>query len=271
VKPSAMQVRFRLTLSLLVLMVASPAPARDAQSEYLIGPADVVHITVYENPALTTDVRVSETGEISFPLIGQVSVAGLSLPEAQAVIAKRLNEGHYVSKPQVIILPTIVRGSQITVVGHVNHPGRYPLETTNTHVSGAIAAAGGAEALGSDTVYLIGSRNGEVIRKPIELNDLFVKGGVQDDLVQAGDTLYVPRQPVFYVYGEVRSPGAFRLERHMTVMQGLALGGGATERGSQTKFRLFRQDDKGAVHETPLGLTDPLEPNDVIFVQYRVF
>jgi polysaccharide export outer membrane protein len=230
-----------------------------------------VHITVYENPGLTTDSRVSEKGEISFPLIGQVPVSGLTLQQAQAEIGKRLSDGHYVSKPQVIILPTIVRGSQITVVGYVKNPGRYPLETTNTRVSDAIAAAGGAEPLGAETVYLIGSRNGQVVRNPIEMNDLFVKGSVQDELVQPGDTLYVPRQPVFYVYGEVRAPGAFRLERHMTVMQGLAVGGGATERGSQTRFRLYRQDDKGAVHETSLGLTDLLQPSDVIFVQYRVF
>lgn len=269
-KLSALHVGYRL-LSLIILTLATASPAREAPSEYVIGPADVVHITVYENPELTTDARVSEKGEISFPLIGQVEVAGLSLPQAQAEIAKRLNDGHYVAKPQVIILPTVLRGSQITVVGYVKNPGRYPLLTTNTRVSDAVAAAGGAEPLGAETVYLIGNRNGQMVRKPIEMTDLFVRGAVQDELVQAGDTLYVPRQPVFYVYGEVRTPGTFRLERHMTVMQGLAVGGGATERGSQTRFRLYRQDDKGVVQETTLGLTDLLQANDVIFVQYRVF
>jgi polysaccharide export outer membrane protein len=262
-----------LTAYVLVLAASGlqTAAAREGDTEYVIGPADVVHITVFENPELTSDVRVSETGSITFPLIGKLPVVGLNLSQAEAAIAKKLSDGHFVAQPQVTILPTLVRGSQVTVVGHVNRPGRYPLETTNTHVSDAIAAAGGIEPLGADTIILIANRNGQVTRKSLDVNDLFVKGSVLDELVQGGDTIYVPRERVFYVYGEVRAPGAFRLQPHMTVMQGLAVGGGATERGSQTRFRIYRQQDDGTVHEFPLNLPDLLQPNDVIFVQYRIF
>jgi polysaccharide export outer membrane protein len=102
------------------------------------------------------------------------------------------------------------------------------------------------------------------------VNELFVKGSQEDEQVQGGDTLYLPREPVFYVYGEVRTPGAFRLERHMTVMQGLAVGGGPTERGSQRRIRMYRQNDDGTVHEIDLNLLDLLQPNDVIYVQLRL-
>jgi polysaccharide export outer membrane protein len=251
---------------------AAGADAVDgASAEYVLGAGDVVHVTVFNNPELTTDARISETGAISFPLVGNVPVVGLTISQAQEAIARKLGEGHFVAKAQVNILPTQLVGSQVTVVGHVNRPGRYPLQTTNTHISDALAAAGGADPLGADTIILIRHRDGKEVRKPLDVTELFVKGSQQDELVQGGDTLYVPREPVFYVYGEVRSPGSFRLERHMTVMQGLAIGGFANEKGSERRTQIYRQDDDGKTQEVDLNLTDMLKPNDVIFVRLRIF
>jgi polysaccharide export outer membrane protein len=240
-------------------------------AEYVLGAGDVVRITVFNNPELATDARISETGAISFPLIGNVPVVGLTISQAQDAIAKKLGEGHFVAKAQVNILPTLLVGSQVTVVGHVNRPGRYPLQTTNTHVSDALAAAGGVDGVGADTIILIQHRGGKEIRKPLDVTELFVKGSEQDELVQGGDTLYVPREPVFYIYGEVEKPGACRLERHMTVMQGLAVGGFANEKGSERRTQMYRQDDDGKMHEVDVNLTDMLKPNDVIFVRLRIF
>ena len=242
-----------------------------AAAEFVLGPADVVHITVFGNQDLSTDVRVSETGTITFPLIGKVPVVGLTLPQAQAAIAKKLKDGHFVADPQVTILPTQIIGSQVTVVGHVNKPGRYPLQTINTLVSDALAATGGVDAMGADTIYLIQHHDGKEVRTPLDMTELFVQGSQADQIVQGGDTLYVPRQPLFYVYGEVEKPGSYRLERHMTVMQGLAIGGYSIEKGSKSRTQIFRQDEAGTVHEIEPGLTDLLQPNDVIYVRVRLF
>jgi polysaccharide export outer membrane protein len=245
--------------------------AAEVPEEYLLGPADVLHITVFENPELTSDVRVSETGTITFPLIGAVPVVGLTVPQAQAAIAKKLKDGQFVAHAQVTILPTLIRGSQVTVVGYVNKPGRYPLETTNTHISDVLAAAGGVNPMGSDTIILIQHHDGAETRKSVDLNELFVKGSLQDEQVHGGDTLYVPRESFYYIYGEVQKPGQYRLERHMTVMQGLAVGGYSNERGSQWRTQIFRQDDDGAMHEVELNVADVLKPNDVIYVRVRIF
>jgi polysaccharide biosynthesis/export protein len=254
-----------------MILSAAITKGYGGEPEYVLGPADIVHITVFENPELTTDARVSETGSLSFPLIGDVSVVGLTPSQASAAIARKLSDGRFVAKPQVSILPTVVRGSQITVVGEVNKPGRYPLETVNTRVSDALAAAGGVTTLGSDTVYLIQKRLGKEVRKPLDVTELFVKGSALDEQVQGGDTIFLPRQPLVYVYGEVRTPGSYRLQRNMTVMQALAVGGGATVRGSQRRIRVYRQDDGGKVHEIRLNLVDLLQPNDVIYVRPRLF
>jgi len=265
----------RRTLGALLIVAinlcATEIRADERAAEYVLGAADVVHITVFENPELTTDVRVSETGTITFPLVGAVPVVGLTLPQAQAAIAKKLTDGHFVAHPQVNILPTVIVGSQVTVVGYVNKPGRYPLQTVDTHVSDAIASAGGVDPMGAETIILIRHQDGKEIRKPLDVTELFVKGSELDELVQGGDTLYVPREPLFYIYGEVEKPGSYRLERHMTVMQGLAVGGYSNERGSKWRTQIYRQDEDGSMHEVELNGTDSLKPNDVIYVRLRIF
>ena len=265
-----------LAILIFIITCTATSPraseASEASDEYVLGAGDIVHITVFNKiRELTTDARISENGSITFPLTGNIPVVGLTIAQAQDAIAKRLGDGHFVAKAQVNILPTSLIGSQVTVVGHVNRPGRYPLQTTNTRVSDALAAAGGIDPLGSDTIILIQHRDGKDIRKPLDVTDLFAKGSAQDEVVRGGDSLYLPRQSVFYVYGEVHSPGAFRLDRHMTVMQGLALGGFANERGSEGRTQIFRQDDDGNVHEVELKLTDMLKANDVIYVRTRIF
>lgn len=273
--PSALPRRLlALMIAALPIVMAWPGSALGADEpavEFVLGPADVLHVTVFGNQDLTTDLRVSETGTITFPLIGKVPVVGLTLPQAQAAIAQKLKDGHFVADPQVTILPTQIVGNQVTVVGHVNKPGRYPLQTINTHVSDALAAAGGVDGIGADTIYLIQHRDGKELRTGLDMTELFVQGSAQDPLVHGGDTLYVPRQPLFYVYGEVEKPGSYRLERHMTVMQGLAIGGYSIEKGSKGRTQIFRQDDAGAVHEIDPNLTDLLQPGDVIYVRLRLF
>jgi polysaccharide export outer membrane protein len=248
-----------------------PAHGAENNSEYTLGPADVVHVTVFENPELTTDVRVSETGTITFPLIGSVAVVGLTVAQAESVIASKLNAGHFVAHPQVNILPLQIVGSQVTVIGYVNKPGRYPLQTTNTRVSDALAAAGGIDPTGGDTVILVQHKDDKVIRKPLDITELLVTGSQGDERVEGGDTLYVPREPRFYIYGEVTKPGAYRLERHMTLMQGLAVGGYSNERGSKWRTQVYRQDNSGVAREVDIGGSDMLKPDDVIYVRLRIF
>jgi polysaccharide biosynthesis/export protein len=251
-------------------LVATPAQSQTAAPEYVLGAGDILHITVFNNPELTTDARVSESGSITFPFVGNLPVVGLSISQAQNALAQKLGDAHIVSQPQVNILPTLLVGSQVTVMGHVNRPGRYPLQTTNTHLSDAVALAGGIDAIGADQLVLIQHSEGKEVRTVIDVPDLLERGSGRDQLVQGGDTIYVPREPVFYVYGEVEHSGSFRLERNMILMQGLALGGFVNGRGSKSRTQVYRQDSAGKLREIDLGLTDPLMPNDVIYVRTRI-
>lgn len=239
--------------------------------EYRLEPGDIIRVTVFQNPDLTTETRVAESGGISFPLIGTVPVGGLSLPAAERKIADLLRDGGYVLQPQVNVLPLQTKGNQVAVLGQVNRPGRYPLETVASRMSDLLAAAGGPTNLGADTVVLIGTREGKSFRREIDLRALFHQGGDQDPLLESGDTLFVDRAPQFYIYGEVQRPGAFRLERDMRVMQALAAGGGLTGKGTERGLRIHRRDAAGRLQEVEPGLDDALRPDDVVYVQESLF
>jgi polysaccharide export outer membrane protein len=268
-----------LLLSLLFAFgVVSPALAADVSKEsrievkdYVLGPGDVIRVTVFQNPDLTTEARGSESNVISFPLIGSVSLGGLSVTAAENTIARQLREGGFVLQPQVTILPVQMRGNQVSVIGLVGRPGRYPLDTANLRLSDMIATAGGISANGADTVVLIGTRNGASMRTEIDIPALFLKGSESDVPLAGGDIIYVHRAPVFYIYGEVQRPGAFRLERNMSVMQALATGGGVNQRGTTRGMQIHRRDAEGRLEIVQPALEDLLKPEDVVFIKESLF
>jgi len=248
------------------------AVAQSNEREYVLGPGDIVRVTVFQNPDLTTEARVSEKGMLSFPLLGTVSVGGKSTSAAEAEIATRLRDGGFVRQPQVNVLPLQIRGNQVSVLGQVNRPGRFPLETANMRLTDMIATAGGISAGGADVVIFVGVRNGKQFRREVDLPSLFLGGEMSSDfLMSAGDIVYVHRAPTFYIYGEVNRPGAFRLERNMSVMQGLASGGGTTSRGTTRGLRIHRRMPDGSLKVVEPGLDDLLKADDVIYVRESLF
>jgi polysaccharide biosynthesis/export protein len=248
------------------------APTAATQQDYRLGAGDAIGVQVYQSPDLSVDARVSETGVISYPLVGSVQLGGLTIAEAEKKIADALRNGGFVKAPQVNIILRQVRGSQVAVLGQVSRPGRFPLETFNTRASDMLAAAGGTTALGDDVLIVTGLRDGKPFRKVIDIPALFLNEKSADDIVlSGGDTLYVNKAPVFYIYGEAQRPGPYRIERGMTVMKALAQGGGPTVRGSQSRLRLHRRDANGNVVESSPRLTDPVQAEDVIYVRESIF
>ena len=255
------------------------APLQDMSSsvssknqDYRLGAGDSITVQVYQSPDLTLESRVPESGVISYPLIGNVQLGGLSLFDAEKTIADALRAGGFVRSPQVNITLRQVRGSQVAVLGQVNRPGRFPLETVNTRVSDMLASAGGVTPTGDDVLIVTGQRQGQAFRRVIDIPGLFLNQKPEDDIVvSGGDTLYVNKAPMFYIYGEAQRPGPFRIERGMTVMQALAQGGGPTSRGSQNRLKLHRRDTAGKVIESVPQLTDVVRPEDVIYVGESIF
>jgi polysaccharide export outer membrane protein len=243
-----------------------------AEQEYLLAPGDILKITVFKNTDLSVDVRVSESGAISYPLIGSVPISGLTLPAAERKIAQMLKDGGFVVNPQVNILLTQAFGNLVSVIGEVNTAGRYSLDAAGGHLSGMLAAAGGVAQTGGDFIIVTGTRNGKPFRREVDIVKMSLSGSPADDIeLVGGDTLYVNRAPMFYIYGQVQKPGQFRLERGMTVMQALASGGGVTGKGTQRGIVRHRRDASGKVKEDGVNLDDDVQDKDVIYVKESLF
>ena len=244
-------------LALLLWMVAGLALAQAGEK---LGVGDAVRVMVFQQPDLTLDTRVDEKGAISVPLIGEVKVAGLTTTAAAAQIAEALKRGKFLNNPQVNVALTTVRSRQVSVLGQVARPGRYPLDETSSQLADVIAAAGGVLPTGSETVMV--TRNGK--EQKVELLGKAFP-------LQGGETIYVDRAPVFYIYGEVTRAGAYRVEPNMSVMQAIAAGGGITPRGSDRRLKLRRAGGEGKWIETDVGLQERVRADDVIYVREALF
>jgi polysaccharide biosynthesis/export protein len=258
-----------------LLLASAPGRAQTQPpqlQEYHIGPGDILQINVFKSPDLSLQARVSESGAISFPLIGSVQVNDLTPPAAERKIAQLLRDGGFVVNPQVSILLTLAFGNLVSVLGEVNKPGRYPLDQAGGHLFGMLATAGGITATGGYVAIVTGLRNGKPFRRDIDFVKASLDGNSAEDIVLAGgDTVYVNRQPVFYIYGEVQHAGQYRLERDMTVMQALAVGGGVTTKGTRRGIVLHRRDPHGKVNEIDVKLDDDVKDADVIYVKESLF
>jgi polysaccharide export outer membrane protein len=248
-------------MGLMLWMVAGLAAAQSSERQgEKLGVGDAVRVTVFQQPDLTTEARVDEKGAITLPLVGQVKVAGLTATAAGGQIAEALKRGKFLNNPQVNVALTTVRSRQVSVLGMVARPGRYALDETSSQLADVIAAAGGVLPTGSETVLI--TRGGK--EQKVEL----LGKGMQ---LQGGETVYVERAPVFYIYGEVTRAGAYRVEQNMSVMQAIAAGGGITPRGSDRRLKLRRAAADGKWIETDVNLQERVRPDDVIYVKEALF
>src|SRR6185436_2095994 len=142
----------RHLLFLAAVILAVPAWAQGGDK---LGIGDAVRVTVFQQPDLTTEARISEKGTVLVPLIGEQKVAGKSAAEAGAQIATALKNGKYLKDPQVSVAVTTVRSRQVSVLGQVARPGRYALDDTSSGLTDVLAAAGGVIPTGADSVIVM--------------------------------------------------------------------------------------------------------------------
>jgi polysaccharide export outer membrane protein len=236
-----------------------------------LGPGDVLRISVYGNPDLALETRVSESGSITFPLVGEVAVGGLTPAAAEKTISGRLESGGFLRKAEVNILVTQFQGQMVSVLGQVKTPGRYPIDGKR-NLTDILALAGGANEQGADTVDLIRTRNGKTTKEVINIVDMVRNGTLDQDFALAGgDLIYVERAPMYYIYGEVQKPGTYKLEPSMTVLQALSVGGGLTPRGTERNVRIKRLTPDGKLEILNAHHDDKVQMNDVVYVQESLF
>ena len=259
-------------LAFLAAAFTTGAAAQNKPVEYRLGDGDSIRVLVFQNPELTVETRVTESGTITYPLIGNLSIGGMTIPGAEQAIAKALSDGGFIQRPQVNIVLLQNRGNQVSVLGQVGRPGRYALETFTTRLSEMIAIAGGIGPIGADTAIVTGMREGKPFRMEIDIAGMFLNNHLQDDVVVAGgDVIFIQRQPMYYIYGQVQRAGSFRIERNMTIRQALASSGGLTARGTERRLGVYRRGLNDRIEYLITDMNESVRANDVLYVRESLF
>ena len=268
--------------------VAAPAPApappdAPATGEYGVGPGDVLEVNVIGNDDLSRIPTVQTNGAITYPLLGEVQVAGLTVAEIQRKLTNLL-EKDYLVKPQVEVKVREFNSQYVSVVGEVNSPGRKPLRG-RTRLIDALLESGGFKATASAEVVITRS-DGEFEggRKSIVVR-ISSQATLQDQInlelpLKNGDIITALPKSFVTVDGEVNRPGRYAIEADLTVTGAVSLAGGLTRFGSGS-VKLRRTDpETGKITMLDVDLKDvrngkkpdvPLLPNDVVSVPRRVF
>jgi len=256
-----------LVLILGLVFAAGPA----AQNEYVIGPQDVLNITVIGESDLTNKFTVEQDGTFTFPFIGRVKAGGLTQHALEDELRKQLANG-YLRNPQVAVAVETYRSQRIIVMGEVRTPSEYQLTGDMTLLT-ALARAGGTTAAAADEVLIIHALRKGQTAPEIEHIDLLAlhAGNMQlNRPLLDGDTVNIPKAQSLTVGGYVKSPGEIPYQRGMTVLQAVMRAGGPNDRGSDKKLTIKRNVN-GKSTDIKATQIDVVQAGDTIVVGPRTF
>jgi polysaccharide export outer membrane protein len=246
-----------------------------AQSDYRVGPDDVLVITVWDQKDLDQVVAVRPDGKISLPLLGDIEAAGLTVAELSSRLSTLYSRT--VRGAQVTVSVKEIRSRPVYFVGGVTRPGQIQL-TQDLTILQALSAVGGAVPTADlESAYVV--RAGQ--RIPVNIQDILQRGAMTQNLrLQPGDTVVIPSANFVYVQGEVKTPGPVKYAKDMTIMMAIVSSGGFTPLASARRVTVVRGDGaKKEVLRVNVNdiLNDPeakdfvLKPNDLVNVPQRLF
>ncbi|MFH0813617.1 MAG: polysaccharide biosynthesis/export family protein [Pseudomonadota bacterium] len=260
------------------------APPEKKEKEYQIGPEDILEIVVWDHKDLNREVCVTREGEFSYPLIGTVHADGLTIAQLEKDIKDRLS-GRYIVNPQVTVSVKEYKSKRVFVLGEVGGsgkgPGAYPLRGKTTLMEVLTMAGGPTKDAGTEVTVIRpknikegpvplekAGKEDEVIK--VNLRKLLEGDTSQNIYLEPNDTIYVSKAEYFYVYGEVKNPGRYPLEKGTTVLKAITTAGGSTEKAAVNRAKVVRERG-GSKNEMPVKMTDPVEPEDIIMVPESFF
>ncbi len=223
------------------------------QTDYLVGPDDVLEISIFEwelsDQTKTLEFRVSESGVVPLPSLGAVRVGGKSIEQIQAEIERQLEAKGVLQDPRVGVSVKEYRSRRIAVIGEVNAPGVYAIHENVTTLMDMLTLAGGPAAGAGQLAHVLRNQKDEFdpIRIVVNLEDLFDKGNFDlNAVLQGDDIIFVPKAPLVYVYGSVNAPGGYSMKQSLRALEAIALAGGLNSNADKRAGFLVRR--KGSVH-----------------------
>lgn len=267
-----------LRVALLIVAGAVSLGAQQVEPNYVVGPEDVLTVTVFNEPSLSGRYRVENDGQFNYPFLGRVRAGGLTLNDVAGLLKTKLAEG-YLRNPQVTVDVDQFRSQSVFVMGEVRTPGKYVLSGA-VNLLEVLAQAGSTTAVAGNEVIILHPKSpqsgavtlasaGDAEVRRVSLREI-ESGRLSENIaIRDGDTIFVPKAERFFVVGLVRNPGSYTLEQNMTMLQALSLAGGVTERGSSRRLRVTRMVD-GKRKEFDAKQTDIVQPGDTITVRQRL-
>lgn len=244
-----------------------------AESDYRVGEGDVLRVLVYDNPDLNTTTRISGQGTIIFPLVGELTVGGLTVSHVAQKIGRALANG-YIRDPQVSVFVEEFRSQRVTIMGEVRTPGLHEL-SGSTSLMELISKAGGLTP-DADFQATINRKakpeNGGEQQITINLRDLLERReGIVDIPLQDGDSVFIPRARTFFVTGQVRRPASYKLEPGTSLIKAITIAGGFTELAAQKRVRIIRRVDGVEQVLQRASMQTIIQADDVIVVPESFF
>ena len=241
--------RARINLALLLLLVTGasvcPGPARaqtaSSQSEYVLGPADVIDVTVVNHNELDKTLTILPDGRIAFPQVGEIMASGKTPKELAALIQKELEK----TRNNVVVFITVkeLRPRKVRVIGAIRTPGSYDVKKGSDHLLDIVAAAGGLSSKPARTIGRIIRGGSEVIA--LDIPEAILKPDsaanvllAVDDLILLDETMALSQ---VHILGQVAKPGVFDLDSDTTVLSLLAAAGNATDKAALSKAYVLRK------------------------------
>jgi polysaccharide export outer membrane protein len=274
---------FMIVCWVMVIAVGTPAAQETAArgtSSYTIGAGDVLKVEAYTHDEISGSFAVETSGEISFPLLGRLAVAGLTTEEAASLLETLLEKDYYVDV-QLQVEVAEYRSQPVTVLGEVARPGTYYLEG-RTSLHSILAEAGGINAAAGSVIELrrVQKENGDAEPTVRIFATDSVRSGEngRDVILAPGDVVSVSVKQRYFITGEVARPGQYDLSPGMTLMQAISQAGGQgkfasqrveVHRGGEGEKEIMTFD----LSEIRKGReSDPgIEAGDVLIVKRRFF
>jgi polysaccharide export outer membrane protein len=240
-----------------------------------LGAGDLIEMSVYGVPEMATKARITNTGDLYLPLINYVHVGDLTLEEAQKLIEKRYEDGGFVRDPHVSLFVDEYSSQGVSMLGEVTRPGIYPA-LGDKRLIDMVTAAGGLTDKAGREVTIVRHNRPEQPEK-VQLSRNLTDDPESNVPIFAGDSVEIHRAPIIYVVGDVGRPSGLLFDNgKLTVLQALALAGGANRTAKLNDARIIRKSDSPTgVSETKVALKKmleaktpdlPLQANDILFV-----
>jgi len=256
-------------ISMSAILLFCAVPGVGFADDYVVGPGDVLSVTVYGHDDLKTTVRVTNNGYIVMPLIGQVKVGDMKTSAVADKLALLLADG-YIIDPQVNIFLDEFRSKKAVVLGHVNKPGLVELRGSMTFLE-LLSQSGGLKDEVGKTATIKRNTDGKQQVIIIDLKSLIEGGDLSQNVpILDGDAVYVSKGGTCYVTGEVDDPDAYPCD-NVTVHKMIALAGGFTGKAAKSSVRIIRMVDGEKKVLKAVELHSLVQPDDIIVVPESFF